>query len=102
PAELKSRIRKEFGLNSEQQIAFDIISSMVIYREILKVPEWITKPALVMNLTGPGGTGKTHVIWAVQEVMKHYGVEYAYRALAPTGNAASLVNGKTIHSGLNI
>ncbi|KAJ3933311.1 MAG: hypothetical protein NXY57DRAFT_877146, partial [Lentinula lateritia] len=99
---LKDKIGKEFGLNHEQQIAFDIISSMVIYREILKIPEWMSKPALIMNLTGPGGTGKTHVIHAVQEVMKYYGVDYTYRALAPTGNAASLVNGKTIHSGLNI
>ncbi|KAJ3896964.1 hypothetical protein F5879DRAFT_784119, partial [Lentinula edodes] len=99
---LKDRIAQEFDLNDEQLVAFEIISSVVIFREILKIPEWTAKGALVMNLTGPGGTGKTHVIRAVQKVMEYYSMEHTYRALAPTGNAASLVNGKTIHSGLNI
>ncbi|KAJ3930950.1 MAG: hypothetical protein NXY57DRAFT_897102, partial [Lentinula lateritia] len=100
--QLKAKIAQDFELNNEQLIAFEIIASMIIFREILKIPEWIAKQALVMNLTGPGGTGKTHVICAVQKVMEYYGMDHTYQALAPTGNAASLVNGKTIHSGLNI
>jgi hypothetical protein len=55
-----------------------------------------------MLLTGPGGTGKTHIIKAVKEVMCHYQMEYAIRFLVPTGSAAALIDGMTIHKGLGI
>ncbi len=58
-----------------------------------------TITALRLFLCGPGGTGKTHVIRSVQEVMKFYGCEHQLRFLAPTGNAAALIDGTTCHKG---
>ncbi|KAF5357492.1 hypothetical protein D9758_012512 [Tetrapyrgos nigripes] len=55
-----------------------------------------------MFLTGPGGTGKTHVVKSVKEVMMLYGMDHRIRFLAPTGRAASLIDGTTIHKGLGI
>ncbi|KLO04102.1 hypothetical protein SCHPADRAFT_841031, partial [Schizopora paradoxa] len=57
---------------------------------------------LRLFLCGPGGTGKTHVIHSVQEVMKYYGCEHQLRFLAPTGNAAALIDGMTCHKGLGL
>lgn len=55
-----------------------------------------------MLLTGPGGTGKTHVVKAVQELLSHYGLAHKIHFLAPTGSAAAIINGMTIHKGLGI
>ncbi|KAJ3768481.1 hypothetical protein FB446DRAFT_621343, partial [Lentinula raphanica] len=60
------------------------------------------KDPLVMFLTGPGGTGKTHVVRAVQKMMDMYGLSHGYRSVAPTANAASLIGGTTLHSSCNI
>ncbi|KAG2135304.1 hypothetical protein DEU56DRAFT_721738, partial [Suillus clintonianus] len=57
---------------------------------------------LIMLMTGPGGTGKTHVVKAVQSVMQHYGCAHIIRFLAPTGSAAALIDGMTVHKGLGI
>ena len=55
-----------------------------------------------MLLTGPGGTGKSHIIKAVHKVMEHYRVGHTIRFLAPTGSAASFIDGMTVHKGLGI
>jgi len=55
-----------------------------------------------MLMTGPGGTGKTHVVKAVQALMQRYGCGHLIRFLAPTGSAASLIDGMTVHKALNI
>ena len=57
---------------------------------------------LCMLMTRPGGTGKTPVVKAVQKVMDHYGCAHKIRFLAPTGSAAALIDGMTIHKGLGI
>lgn len=57
---------------------------------------------LRMLMTGPGGTGKTYVVKALTEVMKAHGMSHKIRFLAPTGSAASLIDGMTIHKGLGI
>lgn len=57
---------------------------------------------LRMLMTGHGGTDKTYVVKALQKVMMMYGCEHRIRFLAPTGSAASLVNGMTVHKGLGI
>src|SRR5882672_8959076 len=57
---------------------------------------------LCMFLTGPGGTGKTHVIGAVSNVMGAYGCEHCIFYLAPTGGTAKMINGMTVHKGLGI
>ncbi|KDQ05683.1 hypothetical protein BOTBODRAFT_89418, partial [Botryobasidium botryosum FD-172 SS1] len=53
---------------------------------------------LRMFMTGPGGTGKTHVVKALQALMSLYGCSHCIRFLAPTGTAAALIDGTTIHS----
>ena len=63
--------------------------------------ELVTEP-LRMLLTGPGGTGKTHVVKALWGVMAEYGCQHLLRLLAPTGSAASLIEGMTIHKGFGI
>lgn len=55
-----------------------------------------------MLMTGPGGTGKMHVVKAVQAVMKHYGCSHLIRFLAPTGLAAALIDRMTVHKGLGL
>ncbi|KAG2048424.1 hypothetical protein BDR06DRAFT_826771, partial [Suillus hirtellus] len=57
---------------------------------------------LWMLMTGPGGTGKTHVVKAIQHVMQHYGSAHLIRFLAPTGSAAALIDSMTVHKGLCI
>ncbi|KIJ09416.1 hypothetical protein PAXINDRAFT_41554, partial [Paxillus involutus ATCC 200175] len=51
---------------------------------------------LIMLMTGPGGTGKMHVVKAVHSVMDHYGCAHMIRFLAPTGSVAALINGMTV------
>ena len=53
-------------------------------------------------LTGPGSTGKTHVVKGLRAVMAAYGCEHKILFLAPTGSAAALIDGITIHQRLGI
>jgi hypothetical protein len=85
----------------QQWIAFRIISKCFIQNYIHKNTLNNRKP-LRMLLTGPGGTGKSHVVKAVHKLMEYYGAGHTIRFLAPTGSAASLINGMTIHKGLGI
>jgi len=62
-------------LNKKQNYAFQIISNHFLKRFILK--DLDEKP-LRMLMTGPGGTGKTHVIKALQKVMKFMAVSIKF------------------------
>ena len=95
-----SNIALEYKLNYKQKITYNIIAEYFINRYILKRPTEITYLNLLM--TGPGGTGKTHVVRAVQQLMQYFNCGYMIRFLAPTGSAASLIEGMTIHKGLGI
>ncbi|KAG2124012.1 hypothetical protein DEU56DRAFT_744930, partial [Suillus clintonianus] len=88
-----------YGLNGKQKTCFRIICEWFINKHVLKKEDL---PPLSMVMTGPGGTGKTYVINAVKAVMSHYGCAHQIRYLAPTGSAASLIDGMTIHKGLGI
>ncbi|KAJ3538129.1 hypothetical protein NM688_g6564 [Phlebia brevispora] len=55
-------------------------------------------PALRMILYGEGGSGKSKVIQTITEYFKTHGVEYMLVKGAYTGVAASLINGKTLHT----
>ncbi|KAJ8580979.1 hypothetical protein M405DRAFT_693549, partial [Rhizopogon salebrosus TDB-379] len=57
---------------------------------------------LRLFLSGPGGTGKTHSIMALQSLMTCYNFQHILRFLAPTGSAASLIDGVTIHKAFGI
>jgi hypothetical protein len=102
PNEICFIIGKEHHLNSQQWIAFRIICHSFIARHVLKYDALSLNEPLRLFMTGPGGTGKTHVVKAVQKVMEYYGVAHTIRFLAPTGSAASLIDGMTVHKGLNI
>jgi len=88
-------IGTEAHLNSKQWISFRIIarSFIRINIEMLEKPEPIR-----MLMTGPAGTGKTHVVNAVHALMAEYGDKHTLHLLAPTGTAASLIDGMTIHT----
>lgn len=53
-------------------------------------------------MTGPGGTGKMFVVNTVKDLMTYYGCGHLIRFLAPTGGAAALIDGMTVHKGLGI
>jgi adenylylsulfate kinase-like enzyme len=99
PETVINQIGSEFQLNHKQWISFRIIarSFIKIHLNMLSKPE-----PICMLMTGPAGTGKTHVVNAVHALMAEYGDEHSLRTLAPTGTAASLIDGMTIHKGLGI
>ena len=57
---------------------------------------------LCMSLTGPGGTRKTYVIGGLTKLMISYNSKHRIQYLAPTGGAAKLIGGMTLHKGLGI
>ncbi|KAK0430562.1 hypothetical protein EV421DRAFT_1692099, partial [Armillaria borealis] len=87
---------QKFKLNTEQEIAFRIMADTFI-----KQGEPEPFP-LRMFLTGPGGTGKTHVIKALCDVMDMFGYSHVVRFIAPTGSAAALNDGLTVHKAFGI
>ncbi|KAJ3831847.1 hypothetical protein EV361DRAFT_762104, partial [Lentinula raphanica] len=95
-------IIQDFKLTSEQILAFQIITTNIIHRNVFKDSKWIAKDLLVMFLTGPGGTGKTHVVRVIQKIMDIHGLSHGYRSVAPTANVASPINRTTLHSSCNI
>ncbi|KAG1876929.1 hypothetical protein C8R48DRAFT_554185, partial [Suillus tomentosus] len=99
PVDVMSSIEKKFGLNDKQTTCFRIIANWFISKFVRKQAD---TPTLSMVMTGPGGTGKTYVVNAVRALMTHYGCSHQIRFLAPTGSAASLIDGMTIHKGLGI
>ncbi|KAJ3832213.1 hypothetical protein F5878DRAFT_495075, partial [Lentinula raphanica] len=96
------KISQDFTLNEQQQHAYHIIASSLLNRDVFHLPHWKNKPPLRMLLSGPGGTGKSHVVHAVRELMSHFGLQHTIRFMAPTGSAAKLINGTTVHAGLGI
>ncbi|KAG1740758.1 uncharacterized protein EDB91DRAFT_1248153 [Suillus paluster] len=84
--EVINAVGAEFNLNTKQWVVFCMIADFFVAKYVKKnLPE---DEQLRMLMTGPGGTGKTHVVKAVQCVLQHYG--------------SALINGMTIHKGLGI
>jgi len=94
-----NRVGSKFGLNKKQWIAFCLIACSFIKTHVSMSEN--PQPIRIL-LTGPGGTGKTHVVNALRALMAEYGSEHMLRFLAPTGSAASLIDGMTIHKGFGI
>jgi hypothetical protein len=84
---------KKFELNKKQEQAFRIVSNHAT----------ISEPGqLKMYLGGMGGTGKSQVIKALISFFEKRNETHHIMILAPTGSAASLLNGSTYHSVLGI
>ncbi len=71
--EILRTVEAEFHLNEKQSNAFNIIANHYIARYIDNKSE--EKPMRLL-LTGSGGTGKTHIVKAIQAVMGHYGCSH--------------------------
>ncbi|KAL1685022.1 hypothetical protein GGG16DRAFT_32229, partial [Schizophyllum commune] len=103
-------ISHKFCLNKEQTIAYNIIATHFIRSHILpsqsttiqnSTPLTSTSP-LRMLMTGPGGTGKSHVINAFKALLSFFSMGHTLRLLAPTGSAAGLIDGMTVHKSLGL
>ncbi|KAJ7314536.1 hypothetical protein DFH08DRAFT_716457, partial [Mycena albidolilacea] len=57
-----------------------------------------THDQLLMYVGGMGGTGKSYVIEAIVELFKQCGYSERLLVSAPTGCAAVLISGYTIHT----
>ncbi len=79
---------KRLDENKEQHRAFDIVARHVCYGQ----------DQLLMYIGGMGGTGKTYVIHAILRVFELLGRRNEVLVAAPTGAAAILVGGHTIHA----
>ena len=93
----------QWKLNSKQRLAFKIAADC--FKDIIDercLSGTISSTPLHMLMEGPGGTGKTHVINALKSLLDKYDCGHKIRFLAPTGGAAALINGQTIHKGLGI
>ncbi|KAF8290394.1 hypothetical protein DL93DRAFT_2038660, partial [Clavulina sp. PMI_390] len=99
---LVDEISKEWALNEKQNLAFCIMASQFQKIMLQKSDTDNQVKPLRMFMEGPGGTGKTHVLRALQSLMSRYGCAHRIRFLAPTGGAAALLDGQTIHRGLGI
>lgn len=100
--EIIERIANENGLNEKQLYTFKIVAKGFISRHITTTNKDALPQPLHLFMTGPGGTGKTYVIKALQQLMAMYKCDDMLRYLAPTGSAAALIVGLTIHKGLGI
>ncbi|EAU91812.2 hypothetical protein CC1G_04579 [Coprinopsis cinerea okayama7 len=76
------------GNNREQRRAFSIIADHILDGG----------PQLLMYVGGMGGTGKSHVIRAVVMLLERLGRRHELLIGAPTGIAATLIGGTTLHS----
>ena len=94
-----TRISCDYSLNEKQWIAYCIITKYFLQKFVAKKD---TADHLCMLMTGPGGTGKTHVVCTVKSIMEHYNCAHIIQFLAPTGSAANLIDGMTIYKGLGI
>ncbi|KAL1685483.1 hypothetical protein GGG16DRAFT_66191, partial [Schizophyllum commune] len=105
-----SSISRRFCLNKEQAIAYNIIASHFIRSHILPSQSASTQSTmplpsstpLRMLMTGPGGTGKSHVINAFKDLLSFFSMGHTLRLLAPTGSAAGLIDGMTVHKSLGL
>ena len=92
---LVSQLIREFQLNKEQCLAFKIIAAHLL-------DTTARAPHLRMYIGGMGGTGKSRVIKCVLEFLRKRNESHRYMVMAPTGSAACLIDGSTIHSMLGL
>jgi ATP-dependent DNA helicase PIF1 len=91
PAEELENIIFEWGLkeNPEQERAVRIVGEHFVYGR---------EDQLLMYVGGIGGSGKSYVVRAIVEMFKRCGASEKILLSAPTGCAAVLIGGYTIHA----
>ena len=99
-AETVQLVAEKFCLNEKQRMVYQIIAQKFVNQQVLKLDDG--KGPLRMLMTGPGGTGKTHAVRALQELMKLHKSQHLIRFLGPTGTSAKQIGGMTIHKGLGL
>ena len=99
-AESMCAVAEEFNLNEKQRMVYDIVASKFVDQHVLKIANE-ARP-LRMLMTGPGGTGKTHAVKALQKLMTLHNLRHLIRFLGPTGSSAKQIGGTTIHKGLGL
>lgn len=75
--------------NQEQEAVFRIVGEHVLKGD---------KEQLLMYLAGIGGAGKTHVVNAIRKLFNDLQCDLELKLSAPTGCAAVLIHGHTIHA----
>ncbi|KIK21738.1 hypothetical protein PISMIDRAFT_85331, partial [Pisolithus microcarpus 441] len=75
--------------NPEQLRAFTVICDHMLCND---------SEQMLMLLTGVGGTGKSHVIHAIRTLFTHCSHDNEILFSAPTGSAACIIDGYTIHA----
>jgi len=82
-------------LNAKQLVAYNIVK-----RHIEKAKEvgLDLLPQLLLNISGGAGTGKTFWLNAVRKFARTSGMSHFIRRAAPSGTAAFLIGGETLHS----
>ncbi|KIO15612.1 hypothetical protein M407DRAFT_86927, partial [Tulasnella calospora MUT 4182] len=91
PLTILEDVVDEFGLrhNEEQERTFRIVAEHFVSGN---------EEQLLMYMGGVGGTGKSHVIKAIVKLFERCGLPQSLYVSAPTGIAAVLIDGYTIHS----
>ncbi|KAG2133019.1 hypothetical protein DEU56DRAFT_739261, partial [Suillus clintonianus] len=86
-----NEIIEEFKLsdNDEQEMSLRIVAEHFMREDVEQ---------LLMFITGIGGSGKSHVIRAIVEMFRRCGAPEKLTLSAPTGSAAVLIDGYTIHA----
>lgn len=109
-----SDISYAYNLNKLQHIAFNIIATKMLKRwisqqidntnvknvkiDIGKIDSEDLSNQICMVLVGEGGTGKSRVINAIDALFLSWGRPNSLVKAAPTGKAATLINGRTLAS----
>ena len=82
-------------LNEKQRLAYDIIAQHIQKAQEVGLDQL---PQLLLNISGAAGTGKTFWLNAVRQLARGtIGSQFIKRA-APSGTAAFLIGGETLHS----
>lgn len=81
------------GLLEDQQRAFGLVM-----RHLDDTMAGRNPPQMLMQLQGEGGTGKSRVINAITKAFEARGIGNRIQRAAYTGIAASIIDGKTLHT----
>ncbi len=96
-------------LNDGQRNVFDAVKDYYVQLHRFHTRQALDKPdQLRLFVSGPGGTGKSHVIKLLRELITRSSLQSltkespAVMLMAPTGVAAFNIQGLTVHRALNL